>query len=232
MYGQIKKDLQKTLEELKEISDLTDENISSKYKKNITFSERPCIDRARLIHTDMVNQLGDLRGSALLDIGCNVGFFCHYFQSIGMQTIGIDNSRHNKSQLFTLANSIKIANRMNRTYGLSSTFHDIEAGVFLENRNSSFDVVLLLSVIHHFFVGYSLDKKQHDGITEAKIFLKHIARLTRKILYIEYDETCKELSLDEFVDFLRTEIGFRNVEIIGRSVDFNRPIIRCLRNKS
>ena len=71
------------------------------------------------------------------------------------------------------------------------------------------------------------------GVQSMSLFnLQVSSDLTDNFIPITADETCRELSLYEFVDFLRTEIGFRNIEIIGRSVDFNRPIIRCLRNKS
>lgn len=213
--------------ELKAVSELTNDRVFEKYRKVLSSSERPCLDRARLIHHDMLSQLGLLNNATMLDIGCNIGFFCHYYQALGMHATGIDNSRHVLKQKFTITNPIKVARNLNQVYGLTCTFHNADAQEFLSSNAEAFDVVLLLSVIHHFFIGYPVDERQRDPIVEARTFLKQVVRLTRKLLYIEYDETCAELSIDEFVAFLKSETEFSDVEIIGRSIDVNRPIIRC-----
>src|SRR5207245_664846 len=121
--------------------------------------ERPCLDRARLIHEDLRKQTGllDNPGATLLDIGCNIGFF------------------------------------------------------------------------HHYFLGYSLDHGGGDAMARARQFMHCVERLTGHVLYMEYDENCAELKTAELMEFLRNESGFHDVEIIGRSRDFARPILRCLR---
>jgi len=192
-------------------------------------AERPCLDRARLIHQDLLKNLGSFDGATLLDIGCNIGFFCHYFQSLGFVATGIDNNRHNQKQCFTIANSICVAKKLNKTYGLGCSFHDVDAMQFLSEANGPYDVVLLLSIIHHFFIGYSIGANQRDHLLEAHEFLRTVARVTGKILYIEYDETCTDLETSQLMEYVKNEAAFKDVEIIGKSSDFERPIIRCLR---
>ena len=190
---------------------------------------RPSTDRAVLMRDDLV-ELGLLesRGS-LLDIGCNIGFFCHYFESLGFQSTGVDNSSHNQSERFTLANSIAVARQLNQRYGLNSDFHDADAVDYLRGRKEPFDVVLLLSVFHHYFLGYPLQSGKFDPMHEAREFIGQVQRITGRVLYLEYDEEVAVLPTNELISFLRDRAGFADVKVIGHSQDFGRPLLRCAR---
>jgi SAM-dependent methyltransferase len=190
-------------------------------------SERLCADRARLLRDDMRSTIGELSGATLLDIGCNVGFFCHFFSSLGMRTVGIDNSQHNRHLRLSLSNSVRTARHMNRRYGLSCKFIEEDARKWMKHQTELFDVTLLLSVLHHFFLGYPMGEYEHDPMVEAKRFIEDITRMTRKVLYLEYEDGESSVSVDELMDFLRSQKLFRNVNIIGHSDDLNRPMIRC-----
>lgn len=190
-------------------------------------AERLCADRARLLRDDMRSIIGELGGSTLLDIGCNVGFFCHFFASLGMRTVGIENSQHNRYQHFSLSNSVRMAKRMNRRYGLSSEFIEDDAREWVKHHKGRFDVTILLSVLHHFFLGYPVGDYQNDPMEEAKRFIKDIARITEKVLYIEYEDGASSVSVNDLIDFLHSQKLFRDVNIIDYSDDFRRPIIRC-----
>lgn len=197
--------------------------------RTTTQSERPCVDRARILRDDMRSLMGQIEGATLLDIGCNVGFFCHYFATLGMKATGIENSQHNRHQRFSLSNSVKTAKRMNARYGLDCDFIEHDARLWIKDRSEGFDVVLLLSVLHHFFLGYPVGEYAQDPMAEAYGFLEQIARITNRVLYLEYEDSDSAVSCSELIAFLRRRRLFRNVETIGQSSDFGRPIIRCTR---
>lgn len=190
-------------------------------------SERLCTDRARLLRDDMRSILGELGGATLLDIGCNVGFFCHFFASLGMRSVGVENSQHNRHQRFSLSNSVRTARKMNGLYGLECEFVEDDAREWIRDQSNSFDVVFLLSFLHHFFLGYPVGSYEKEPMEEARCFLEGVARITRKILYIEYEDGKSSVSVDELMDLLRSQKLFKAVDIIDYSEDFGRPIIRC-----
>ena len=212
--------------ELKELAAIADEPGDSSIASTARH-ERPCIDRAQLLRNDMRSIFGKVEGMTLLDVGCNIGFFCHYFASLGMVATGIENSQHNRHQLFSLSNSVKIAKKMNRRYGLTCEFIDEDARIWVRDREKAFDVVLLLSVLHHFFLGYPVGSYSRDPMEEAYEFLEHVARVTRRVLYLEHEAGDTALPVSELIDLLRRRRLFRDVELIGESTDFGRPIIRC-----
>ena len=144
-----------------------------------------------------------------------------------MEATGIENSQHNRHQYFALSNSVKVAKKMNRRYGLRCEFIDEDARVWVKDRKEPFDVVLLLSVLHHFFLGYPVGSYSRDPMEEAYEFLENVARVTRRVLYLEHEAGDAALPVAELIDLLRRRRLFRDVELIGQSTDFERPIIRC-----
>lgn len=190
-------------------------------------SERLCADRAKLLRDDMRSILGDLRGATLLDIGCNVGFFCHFFSSLGMRATGVENGQHNRHQRFSLSNSVCTARKMNQRYNMDCEFIEDDAREWIVHQADRFDVVFLLSVLHHFFLGYPVGDYEWDPLEEARRFMTDIARITDKILYIEYEDVESSISVRELIDFMRSQRLFKKVDLIDYSGDFGRPIIRC-----
>ncbi|GMQ81800.1 MAG: hypothetical protein BMS9Abin05_1236 [Rhodothermia bacterium] len=190
-------------------------------------SERLCVGRARILRDDMRSIIGELKGCTLLDIGCNVGFFCHFFASLEMRAVGIDNSQHNRCQRFSLSNSIRTARMLDRRYGLQCEFVEDDAREWVRHQTRHFDVTFLLSILHHFFIGYPVGDYEHDPMEEAKRFIEDIARITRRVLYIEYEDGESRVSANELIELLRSRELFRDIRIIDYSDDFRRPIIRC-----
>lgn len=190
-------------------------------------SERLCVGRAIILRDDMRSIIGELEGCTLLDVGCNVGFFCHFFASLGMRAVGIDNSQHNRYQRFSLSNSVRTARMMGRRYGLQCEFIEDDAREWVRHQTRRFDVIFLLSVLHHFFHGYPVGDYVNDPMEEAKRFVEDIARITGRILYIEYEGAASSVSANDLIEFLRSQKIFRDIRIIDYSDDFRRPIIRC-----
>ena len=213
-------------DEMRRVATMSDDKADKAFSL-IGRTERPCADRAWLIRDDMRPIVGELDGITLLDIGCNVGFFCHFFAALGMKATGIENSQHNKYQRFSVRDSVRIANRLNHRYNLACKFISDDALSWVTHQKASFDVVLLLSVIHHFFLGYPIGDYEHDPLEEARQFIANVARITGKVLYIEHEDVDSGVSARELVEFLSAQEFFKSVEIVDYSDDFQRPIIRC-----
>lgn len=133
--------------------------------------QRPCIDRADAVFQSM-QELG--QGGHILDIGCSLGYFSHYFFDRGFAVDGIDMHKDN----------IAICNLVKKING--SQIHFFEAALseqFVnELENNTYDVTFLFSVLHHVVLYHGLDYTQ-----------KLVAKLLEKVpvLFIEL-ATCHE----------------------------------------
>jgi hypothetical protein len=195
---------------------------------------RTCLDRARLIHRDLLHHTSLLKspGSRLLDVGCSTGFFCHYFGKLGLWTTGIDDSRHRRHPPVLNQHVIGVARELTRRYGLSSVFHDVDEVKFLAESQERFDVVLLMGIPA---AGQKETRAQVDGENTTSRFLEVIRKLGRatgNVLYVEYANHSTSLSVSELAQFLEQQAGFEGVEIIGLSSDFGNPIFRCRQKRA
>lgn len=99
--------------------------------------KRMCHDRADAI-LQALNAYG--RNARLLDVGCSLGYFSFFFSERGYRVTGIDASRDN----------IEICQFQNRQSGRSVQFSVSDfSNAFIETHGKQFDVVIILSVLHH-----------------------------------------------------------------------------------
>lgn len=109
---------------------------------------------------------GDLKGcSTLLDIGANMGYYCHHFERQGMQTFGIEPD----------PDHFEIALALNEAYGLESRFEQIGFEELMEENR--YDIVLALTVVYHI-------------VHRLKLLTPHeaahkLGKVTRKYLFWE-----------------------------------------------
>lgn len=121
-------------------------NLSVIKKKS---AERICIDRADAIYQQM-SSWG--KGGSILDIGCNMGFFSHFFADRGFQVSGIDMNPNN----ITLCNLLQKVNQPRIHFSV-----DVFSDTFIEKLpNNQYETAFLFSVIHHVIYAKGLDYAQ------------------------------------------------------------------------
>ena len=185
--------------------------------------DRICMDRATMIRNALRLHF-DPKGKTILDLGCNTGFFTHYFARIGMEATGIDSNSHNSVKGTTIdagTSVIETAERLAKLYGVEKNTHFVgrEIQPFLAD-SEQFDVVLCLSLFHHFFYdgsGYGVREK-----ADVDALLEHISGRARRLLYFEIDHRTADKNgwLEEDLPTILKEKGnFSKVNIIGLSTD-------------
>ena len=178
-------------------------------------AERACVDRYLSILDALERR--SLFDCSLLDIGCANGFFAYLFAvSLCRQVTAVDDARG------ALAGYGKNAflgplKRVKREYALK---HLEIAGAPIEqflgaHPDRRWDVVLCLSVLHHFYTGYG-DHPDRGRLTDEarrKLF-QAIGRATGSVLYLEIDHG--RTPDDFFAEF--SDLGeFRGHSVIGSS---------------
>lgn len=183
--------------------------------------DRICIDRAIMIKNSAVTHLS-LKGQTVLDLGCNTGFFSHYFARQGAVPTGIDSNSHNSVKGTTADAAISVidsAKAMAKEYGVKATFVEADILEYLKT-SPKFDIVLCLSLIHHFFNVYNGYGVKSD--TDVNEVFKLIASKAKKLLYLEIDHNTadkynwKEAEIPKIIQKLG---NFKEVRVIGISVD-------------
>jgi hypothetical protein len=147
-------------------------------------------------------QLGKRRRGIMLDMGANLGYFCHKFEEMGYKCYAIEKD----PMTFQILEKIRIAE--------NKQFVTINASV-LDTRlekNIKFDVVLALNVFHHFLKTESSFSKLKDLLAvlqmDTMFFEPHNPEEPQmKGSYVNYDPT-------EFVDFILTNTSLRKSEDI------------------
>ncbi len=141
----------------------------------------------------------------LLDIGCNWGYFCHKFEEEGFECYCVENSRLN---LYFLEKLKKAGNRK---------FKIVPDSVFEMPSYipKEFDVILALSIFHHFIKKEGDYKKLIDFLQDLKgkemFFEPHRSEEGQmKKAYRNFDD-------DEFAEFLVQNSSFSKFEKIGTS---------------
>jgi O-antigen chain-terminating methyltransferase len=119
---------------------------------------RGSIDRCRAIENHFA---GSLRGKRLLDVGSSLGFVCYYFADRGVTTEGWE---------FNPAN-VEVAQLIGELNGVPATIkaHEFNRDTLDTIQPGQFDIVTLLSVLHHVV--------HHQGLAETKELMKEL--LTR-----------------------------------------------------
>jgi 2-polyprenyl-3-methyl-5-hydroxy-6-metoxy-1,4-benzoquinol methylase len=156
------------------------------------------------------HHLGKNKGT-LLDIGANVGYFCHKFEDLGYHCFAVEQD---------LA-SFEILRKIRTAEG--KKFEVINKSIFDVDRleDLKFDVVLALNIFHHFL-------KRKQTFLQLKQLLKN---LNMDVMFFEahlyHEEQMKDAYVNfteaEFIDFLITNTSLTKSEVIysaknGRAV--------------
>ena len=148
-------------------------------------------------------------GGTLLDIGANLGYFCHRFEEAGFHGYAVERSL----ECFYIMNRLRIAEGKHFTAVYSDIFEFWE--------KSEFDVVLALNVFHHFL-------KTRDEYDALKQFLQ---RIRAKVIFFEphlpdepqMSEAYRNFGPTRFVEFVASNTGLPHWTCIGQGEE-GRPI--------
>ncbi|MBI2450077.1 MAG: hypothetical protein HYV47_00915 [Candidatus Nealsonbacteria bacterium] len=156
-----------------------------------------------------------LENKTLLDIGANLGYFCHKFEEEGFHCYALE---ENRMCLYFLRKLKKAENRR---------FEIIPESLFeyKSNQEVVFDVVLALSIFHHF-----LESK--DSYSNLIKFLQKLK--VRELFFESYlpkefgsRPFYKSYAPDQFVNFIIENSCFKKAEFIGNSEE-GRPIYKLI----
>lgn len=145
--------------------------------------------------------LGPEKG-VMLDIGANIGFFCHKFEDLGYQCYAIEVD----PVTFRILKKIKIAE--------NKKFETINRSIFDMEfiKKMKFDVVLALNVFHHFL-------KTKTEFIKLKALLKNLKTDQMFFEAHRYDDAqMKDAFVNytqpEFVDFILQHTSLNKSEVI------------------
>lgn len=147
------------------------------------------------------DHLGKRKG-VMLDIGANVGFFCHKFEDLGYRCYAIEVN----PATFRILKKVKIAE--------NKKFEVINKSIFEVEfiKSAKFDVVLALNIFHHFLktkTDYLRLKDMLKNLETAELFFEpHLYHeYQMKEAYINYTET-------QFIDFILSHTSLNKSELI------------------
>jgi 2-polyprenyl-3-methyl-5-hydroxy-6-metoxy-1,4-benzoquinol methylase len=186
---------------------------------------RRCRPRFALMR-DFLEQNGfDIPRISVLDMPCSYGWFVSEFAKHGADALGVERD----------PTALKIGRI---AYGLENSrvrVGSIEA--FLSDCERTFDVVLFLSVLHHYAMGRQSTSPEH--------ILSRVARVTGSCMFLDTGENHeawfrKELPMwtPRFIaEFIKKHTGFRHVVPLGQDQDnrtiysdnYGRTLFACLR---
>jgi len=162
---------------------------------------------------DIIKENLTVKKGKILDIGCHWGYFCHKFEKQGFGCCCVEKSNLN---LYFLKKLKRAENRK---------FQIIAHSVFEIPKNilSEFDVILALSVFHHFI------KKENT----YKKLIKLLKNLKSKELFFEPHNpeepqmrgSYRNFDNNEFASFIVENSSFNNFKIIGYS-EVGRPLYK------
>lgn len=157
------------------------------------------------LNFNLIKENISISQGTLLDIGSNLGFFCHKFEDEGFECYAVE---ENRVDLYFLRKLKKVENKK---------FNIIHESIFEYNKNQElvFDVVLALNGFHKY-----LEKK--ETFLDLINFLK---RLKVKELFFGISKPSKfgkknvyrNYGLNEFIDFIIENSCLNNAIVIGKT---------------
>ena len=182
----------------------------------LVVANRLCTDRAKVI--DNVLQKYFNTHKTLLDIGCNTGWFCLHYQLNGIDTTGIDFD----------GGKIEFNKMLKDIFASNANFIEADVTIKYIQDMKQYDIVLALSVLHLYFIRYNKVTTEYW----IKLFTEICNKAKHIFIYEIPPLVLPKLGINDFYamcDFTKKVGKFKSVNIIGHSIESNRPIIFCER---
>lgn len=146
-----------------------------------------------------------LNKGKVLDIGANLGYFCHKFEDLGFDCYALELNNKNVYYMEILR---KIENKK---------FRIINKSLFDLNGNLEFDIVIALNIFHHFlktkYTFIQLENFLNKVNTKIMFFQAHNPKETQMInSYVNFNP-------QQFVDFIIKKSSLNKYELISSSPD-------------
>jgi SAM-dependent methyltransferase len=187
---------------------------------------RGCDDRLAMMLAFLASRGRRPDGLSVLDLACSYGWFVNEFSKRGSEATGVDAD----------PSALKIGQI---AYGLRpEQLVQGDLQTFLSRVNRTWDVVLLLSVLHHF--------ARNPRRGRAEMLLREADRVTGFCLFLDMGQAHEEWFRgtlrdwdDEFViDFIRRHTSFSHVMPLGADLDhrgryrgnYARTLFVCVRD--
>lgn len=126
--------------------------------------------RLNWITQALSNVCPSFEGLSLLDLGCSTGYMSRAFDSYGCAVIGVDANPP----------SIELARGANKVAGGGVDFIEQRALAFLDQTSDSYDIVLLLNLMHW------LHRQNKWGPPQVKEFIQSLAARTRVAIALSF----------------------------------------------
>ncbi len=184
---------------------------------------RNCKDRFEMMKK-FIRKIHLTKGS-IIDLACSYGWFPYNFKKLGFDVMALDRDPR----------AIEIAQII---YGLDkheTKYARIEE--FLQNNNKKYDLVLFLSILHHYAIGKEKGK--------VKEILGNLDKMTTKVLFLDTGQSHekwnrKRLSQwddNYIINLIKENTSFKEVIPLGKDNDnrgkykdnYGRTLFACIR---
>jgi 2-polyprenyl-3-methyl-5-hydroxy-6-metoxy-1,4-benzoquinol methylase len=166
---------------------------------------RQCEDRFQMANDYLEKNRIELNN--MIDLACSYGWFPTAFKKKGLRVKGVDRD----------PNALKIAQLINGLTDDEVLCDRIEN--FLEQTEEKFDLVVFLSILHHYALG------REPG--EAIQILKKVAAITNKVMLFDtgqnherwFMRTLRKWDDQYIIDFIKEHTDFKEVIALGKDKD-------------
>jgi len=156
---------------------------------------------------NLIKEKISISHGTLLDIGANLGYFCHKFEDEGFDCYAVEEDKYN---VYFLKRLKKVENKK---------FKIIPISIFNYNKDRvlNFDIVLALNVFHHFL--------------KRKIPFLNLIRLLKRLKVKEFyfgahhpkefrnAKVYRKFTSEQFVNFIIENSCLKKSEFIGKTKD-------------
>jgi hypothetical protein len=169
---------------------------------------RGCEDRFAMM-TAFLDE-GERTPGTVLDLACSYGWFVKRFKDAGFTAAGIDRD----------PDALHVGTCV---FGLGEELQSARIETFLSDSRERYDVVLFLSILHH----YALGKE----VASLEFILSRLDSITRDVLFIDsgeaheqwYRDTLPEWTAEHLRAVILQHTSFTSVVILGTDRDSREP---------